>query len=94
MNVKSSLKGILAGWSGEEYRFRKATEHQPQRAVGNEAGKEVTVKSWLDLEVGEPWVGLTEGIIRVLEHWVGVSAGEGYHRCRSDGWRRSMLETS
>lgn len=52
MNVKSLLKGILAGWSGEEYHFRKATEQQPERAVGYEAGKEAKVKSWPDLEAG------------------------------------------
>lgn len=45
MNVKSWLKGILAGWSGEEYRFRKATEHQPEKDLGDEAGSEVKVKS-------------------------------------------------
>lgn len=64
MNVKSWLKGILAGWSGEEYRFRKAPEHQPEKDLGDEAGNEVKVKSWLDLEAGEPWIGLTERIIR------------------------------
>lgn len=54
----------MAGWSGEEYHFRKATEQQPERAVGNEAGKEVKEKSWPDLEVGDPWIELMEGIIK------------------------------
>lgn len=82
----------MAGWSGEEYHFRKATEQQPERAVGNEAGKEAKEKSWPDLEVGDPWIELMEGIIRILEPWVGVSAGD--HGCRSDDWKKSMLETS
>lgn len=62
--------------------------------MGNEAGMEVSVKSWLDLEAGGPWIGLTEGIIRVLEYQVDVSARDWYHHCTSNGWKKSMPETS